>query len=106
GALPVTQCSGQDNAQFRRVLYLARPNDPIRQGVVALLDDAGTMSYNGLVLSAEKRLSRGTSIQTNYTWSHCLADAMDIISDGPDAHRPTWIPLGPALSAGGSDPSQ
>ena len=85
GALPVTQCSGQDNAQFRRVLYLARPNDPIRQGVVALLDDAGTMSYNGLVLSAEKRLSRGTSIQTNYTWSHCLADAVDIIADGPDA---------------------
>ncbi|PYS13421.1 MAG: hypothetical protein DMG15_11255 [Acidobacteria bacterium] len=92
GALPVTQCSGQDNAQFRRALYLARPNDTIRQGVVALLDDTGTMSYNGLVLSAEKRLSKGTSVQTNYTWSHCLADAIDVVADGPDAGESNVIP--------------
>ena len=50
------------------------------------------MSYNGLVLSAEKRLSRGASIQTNYTWSHCLADAVDIIADGPDAGESNVIP--------------
>jgi len=92
GALPVTQCSGQDNTQFRRQLYLARPNDPIRQGVVALLDDVATMSYNGLILSAEKRLSKGTSIQTNYTWSHCLADAIDVVADGPDAGESNVIP--------------
>ena len=92
GALPVTQCSGQDNTQFRRALYLARPNDVIRQGVVAVLESTGTMNYHGMLLSAQKRLSRGTSIQTNYTWSHCIGDAVDLVADGPDAGESNVIP--------------
>ena len=34
----------------------------------------GTSSYNGLILAVQKRLEQGTSINANYTWSHCIGD--------------------------------
>src|SRR5215469_7773034 len=37
-------------------------------------DDGGTASYHALILGLEKRLSRGVSASTNYTWSHCMGD--------------------------------
>jgi len=51
------------------------------------------MSYNGLLLSTQKRLSKGTSIQANYTWSHCLSDMVDAISSGPDAGEVSTKPF-------------
>src|SRR5205823_6134425 len=32
----------------------------------------GTMSYNGLFVTANRRMSRGLTMQVNYTWSHCI----------------------------------
>ena len=92
GALPVTQCSGQDNTALRRIMYLAQPNALIQPGVVAFLTSSGTMNYNGMLLSAQKRFSRGTSLQSNYTWSHCLSDMLDLVADGPDAGESNVIP--------------
>jgi len=89
---PATQCSGAGNLPQRRLFTLLRPNDLIRQGEVALLYDGGNMSYNGMLLSAQKRLSRGTTILANYTWSHCLSDMVDAISSGPDAGEVSTIP--------------
>jgi Carboxypeptidase regulatory-like domain len=88
----IQTCSSASNLAQRRLFTLLRPNDVIRQGEVALLYDGGNMSYNGLLLSATKRLSKGTSVQMNYTWSHCLSDMVDAISSGPDAGEVSTMP--------------
>jgi hypothetical protein len=67
-------CSTVANQQFRRVLYLQNPVLGQYYAGIGTIDDGGTASYNGLVLSAQKRLSRGLSLATNYTWSHCISD--------------------------------
>jgi len=95
GSLPVSQCSGPDNVPERRLFNQLRPlapvgaagpgNEIIRMGTVSRQYSGATMSYEGLLLSAQKRFSRGTTLQANYTWSHCLGDAADIVSSGPDA---------------------
>jgi hypothetical protein len=83
--LTIQQCSGLNNVDARRLFTLARPNDLIKAGTVALLYSGANLDYNGLLLTVQKRLSRGVSIQANYTWSHCTSDAADLQSSGPDA---------------------
>lgn len=56
--------------------YLA-PTDP-RFAAVSQLSTGASSHYNGLQLSAIKRLSHGLMAQLNYTWSHC----MDTVSNG------------------------
>jgi hypothetical protein len=53
------------------------PIDP-RFGAVTQLNVGANSHYNGLQLSAEKRLGHGLEVQTNYTWSRC----MDTVSNG------------------------
>jgi Carboxypeptidase regulatory-like domain len=55
----------------------AKPVDP-RFGAVTQLNTGSNSHYNGLQLTAEKRLSHGLQVQANYTWSHC----MDTVSNG------------------------
>ncbi|MDQ2948694.1 MAG: hypothetical protein M3Y27_22605, partial [Acidobacteriota bacterium] len=54
-----------------------QPIDP-RFGTVTQLSTGANSHYNGLQLTAEKRLSHGLQAQVNYTWSHCL----DTVSNG------------------------
>ena len=70
-------CSTTANQQNRRVESLLNPAQGQYFAGIAYGDDGGTTSYNALYLSAQKRLSRGVSITTNYTWSHCVGDIPD-----------------------------
>ncbi len=54
-----------------------QPKDP-RFGQVTQLNTGANSHYNGLQLTAEKRLGHGIQVQANYTWSHC----MDTVSNG------------------------
>jgi hypothetical protein len=54
-----------------------QPTDQ-RFGAVTQLSTGENSNYNGLQLTAMKRLSHGLQGQVNYTWSHC----MDTVSNG------------------------
>jgi hypothetical protein len=54
-----------------------QPTDP-RFGAVTQLSTGENSHYNGLQLTAMKRLSHGLQGQINYTWSRCL----DTVSNG------------------------
>ncbi len=54
-----------------------QPTDP-RFGAVTQLSTGENSHYNGLQLTAMKRLSHGLQGQINYTWSRC----MDTVSNG------------------------
>ena len=59
-----------------------------------MVDDGGTAEYEGLYLSAQKRLSHGLTAQANYTWSHCISDPYDFNSSStgvaPPGNRRQW----------------
>jgi len=54
-----------------------QPADP-RFAAVDQLATGANSHYNGLQLTAEKRLAHGFELHANYTWSHCL----DTVSNG------------------------
>lgn len=54
-----------------------QPADP-RFAAVDQLATGANSNYNGLQVTAQKRLSHGLDIIANYTWSHCL----DTVSNG------------------------
>jgi len=54
-----------------------QPTDP-RFSAVTQLSTGENSNYNGLQLTAMKRLGHGLQGQANYTWSHC----MDTVSNG------------------------
>jgi hypothetical protein len=49
-----------------------------RFGAVTQLNTGANSHYNGLQLTADKRLAYGLQLQANYTWSRC----MDTVSNG------------------------
>jgi hypothetical protein len=74
GGAALTTCNTTVNTNQRRLAYLANPQEGQYLGFVDQFTSGGTGSYNALLLSAEKRFSRGLSLNANYTWSHCLGD--------------------------------
>src|SRR5262249_31899724 len=71
---PNAVCSTTTNTNNRRLLTLQNPTEGSKYGILDVWDDGGTRSYNGLLLSTEKRLSHGYSVGANYTWSHCIGN--------------------------------
>jgi hypothetical protein len=69
-----TTCSTTANYNQRRALSLINPTAAADLGYVDFFDPGGTQSYNGLVLGVQHRLSRGLTMNANYTWSRCIGD--------------------------------
>jgi hypothetical protein len=76
-------CSTTGNTQARRLFTQLNPSQGPFYGTTEYLDDSGTGSYNGLIVSAEHRLSNHFSVLANYTYSHCIADSQTTELSGP-----------------------
>jgi hypothetical protein len=56
------------------VLYLANPIEGRFYQGIGEIEDGGTASYNGMLLSIQRRRQAGMTLQANYTLSHCVGD--------------------------------
>jgi hypothetical protein len=88
--------ASQANTDARRLLTRARPTSGGELiGSMIQTDDGGNASYNGLLLTLQRRLSKGFSVLANYTYSHCLNQAetgQDISNfyQNPNDRRAEW----------------
>ncbi len=64
-------CNSVSNYEARRKFTLENPAEGQFLGVMPTLDDGATSSYHGMVLTLQRRTANST-IQGNYTWSHCI----------------------------------
>ena len=78
-------CSTSSNTNQRRLLSLIRPQEGQYMGSVAALEDDATMTYQGILLSVQRRAAKNVSVNGNYTWSHCIGDKVDLTASGPDS---------------------
>ena len=88
-----TDCNAANNSNARRVAALAQPNNGGKlMGFVDEVESGGTIHYNGLILAMAKRLTKGVSLNANYTWSHCIGDitqASTILATGSGLNIPS-----------------
>ena len=65
-------CSTTTNVAQRRLFLQLNPTWGPSYGSLAEILDNGTSTYNGGVLSVQKRFSHNFSLVGNYTYSHCI----------------------------------
>ncbi len=73
---PDRTCSTSSNTDDRRRLQLKYPEPGVgdKFGNLGKIDTGGTASYNGMLLSVQRRATGGVTLNVNYTWSHCISD--------------------------------
>jgi Carboxypeptidase regulatory-like domain/TonB dependent receptor-like, beta-barrel len=82
-------CSNTSNTNFRRSLYLADPVKAQYYANVGGFGDGGNANYNALLLSVQHRFTQNYTVNTNYTWSHCLTENEVALNGGGSPHIPT-----------------
>jgi hypothetical protein len=75
-------CSITANTASRRPLTLLNPIEGRKVNFISTWDDTGTRSYNGMILSLQKRMSNNFSVTANYTLSHCITTPVNILLNG------------------------
>jgi hypothetical protein len=65
-------CSTVSNENNRRLLSIENPAQGAYFSNIEAVDSNATRSYNGMILSLQRRAARGVSVLANYTWSHCI----------------------------------
>ena len=76
------------NTNTRRVLYLQNPDQGKYYSTLGVIDDNGRSAYDGLLLTAQKRMSDNWSILTNYTLSKCMSDPLTTEITGATTMNP------------------
>jgi len=74
---PESVCSTTADQNYRRVLFLQNPTNGRYFAGVGQALDSGTASYEALYLAGNHALSKGLTLNTNFTWSHCISDPYD-----------------------------
>jgi hypothetical protein len=69
-------CSTTGNTNDRRPLMLQNRTQGVYFGSVGAREADGTSNYHGMLLSVQRRATRGVNIGGNYTWSHCISDSV------------------------------
>ena len=72
GPVSYPVCSTVANENQRRLLSLENPIQGNYFSTMETVDSNASRSYNGLILSAQRRVATGLSVLANYTWSHCI----------------------------------
>ena len=76
------------NTNQRRVLFRQDPVQGQFYGTIGQLDDTGRANYNGVLLSAQRRLTGGLSVLSNWTISKCMSDPATTEITGPTITNP------------------
>jgi hypothetical protein len=76
------------NTNQRRRLIRQNPIEGQFYGTIGHVDDTGRSNYNGLLLSAQRRLKSGLSVLSNWTISKCMADPATTEITGPTITDP------------------
>jgi hypothetical protein len=81
-------CSNTSNTNYRRALYLADPVKGYHYSGQTNQGDGGIASYNGLLLTVQKRMSNNFSLVANHTWAHCLGEGEVSLSGSGSGQDP------------------
>jgi hypothetical protein len=76
------------NTNARRFFNVLNPVAGPAYSTVGQVDDGGVSKYNGLLLTAQKRLANYFSVLANWTWSHCISDPETTEITGPTYINP------------------
>jgi len=90
---PTVSGASSANTDARRRLSLLNAAEGDFVGPMSEFDDGGVQIYHAMLLSIQRRFSRGFSVSGNYTLSHCIGPLTDINSNGPPADE-TWTVVG------------